>query len=75
MKAMETEVLDVHQTLLAEVRAARDDIVRVGRELASSREEALRYFAGNGELQHLEDKVDELRGVIAHPKTIRRRPG
>lgn len=75
MKTMETGVLEEQHALLAELREARDDIVRVGRELASSREEALRYFAGNGDLQRLEDKLDELRGVVAHQQAIRRRPG
>lgn len=72
---VEHTVLDEQRDLVNEIKAIRDDIVDVSKQLASSREEALRYFAGNVDVQRLEDKMDQLRGAISHQTAPRRRPG
>jgi hypothetical protein len=75
VQEVENTFLQEQREIVAEIKEARDAVVAVGHQLSSSREEALRYFAGNEDLRRLEDKLDALRGAISHtPQTSRRRP-
>lgn len=63
---VEKSFIEEQSSLVDEIKEARNAIVTVGQQLAASREEALKYFAGNTDLKRLEDKLDALRGVISH---------
>lgn len=76
MRELEETYIQEQRDLVAQMKGVRDDIVHVASGLASAREEALRHFADNGDLQRVEDKLDKLleRPIPARATQTRRRP-